>query len=143
MANKLAIINSDLDSPRKAMALIACIGQELKTEMTRKLKSTGLSLIQLDILHTLSFAPEKCLTVNQIKSFMIDESPNVSRALNKLMDAGLIEKKRSMEDQRIVYISITAKGETAHIDADKALLSIEPTINQADAEKLLTLLKKL
>lgn len=143
MANKLAIINSDIDTPRKVMALIACIGQEVKTEMTRKLKDSGLSLIQLDILHTLSFAPDKCLTVNQIKSAMIDESPNVSRALNKLMDAGLIEKIRSQQDQRIVHIHITPTGEKAHIDADKELMSVEPPIDQHDADKLLELLKKL
>lgn len=143
MANKLAIINSKIDTPRKVMALIACIGQEVKTEIARKLKSSGLSLIQLDILHALSFAPDKCLTVNQIKSVMIDESPNVSRALNKLMEAGLIEKIRSKQDQRIVHIHITPEGEQAHIDADQELLSIEPPIGEQDAQKLLELLKKL
>ncbi|KAA8681266.1 MarR family winged helix-turn-helix transcriptional regulator [Vibrio gigantis] len=143
MANKQAIINSDLDVSQKVIGLIACIGQEMKSEMTRKLKPTGLSLIQLEILHVLSKAPEKYLTVNQIKKLMTDESPNVSRALNKLMDAALIEKRRDSQDQRVVYIHITEVGEQAHIDADQQLLSVSLDFSPGDAEKLYELLKKL
>lgn len=143
MANKLAIINADIDPQKKVMALIACIGQEIKTEMTRKLKDTGLSLIQLEILHALSKSPEKRLTVKQIKSVMIDESPNVSRALNKLMEAGLIKKMRSEKDQRIVHILITEEGEIAHSEADAQLLSLESPLNKDDSEALLALLKKI
>lgn len=111
--------------------------------MTRKLKPTGLSLIQLEILHVLSKAPDKYLTVNQIKKMMVDESPNVSRALNKLMDAMLIEKQRDSEDQRVVYIHITEAGEQAHIDADKELVTVNLDFAPGDAEKLYELLKKL
>ncbi|WP_281558165.1 MarR family transcriptional regulator [Thalassomonas sp. RHCl1] len=143
MANKLAIINADIDTPKKVMALIACIGQEIKTEMTRKLKNTGLSLIQLEILHALSHTKDKRLTVNQIKSVMTDESPNVSRALNKLMEAGFIEKVRSSEDQRIVHIHITQAGENAHVEADKELLSLASPLTREDSEALLHLLKKI
>ena len=143
MANKDAIINADIDTPKKVMALIACLGQEIKSSMTRQLKETGLSLIQLDILHALSFAPNKSLTVNQIKANMIDDSPNVSRAVNKLMDAGYIEKRRNRDDQRMVHITITAAGEQAHIDADKALMALKSPLNDKDAEQLLVLLKKL
>ena len=143
MANKQAIIDSELDIPQKTMALIVCLGQEIKTEMTRKLKATGLSLIQLDILHALANSREKSLTVNQIKELMIDESPNVSRALNKLMDSGFIEKRRDIKDQRIVYIHITREGEKAHVDADKDLLTLKPSINSEDATKLFELLKNL
>ena len=143
MANKQAVINSDLDVIQKVMALIACLGQELKTEMTRKLKPTGLSLIQLSILHALSKSPEKQLTVNQIKHLMLDESPNVSRALNKLMDSGFIEKRRDTKDQRVVYIHITPDGESMHTNADKELLSVKFDINEQDAQKLYELLIKL
>jgi len=143
MANKNAIIQSDLSKPQKVIGLIACLGQEIKSEMARILKPFGISMIQLDILHALSKSPEKVLTVNQIKKLMIDDSPNVSRALNKLMDADLIEKKRDLDDQRVVYIHITEKGEQMHVDADNALMSVKFDMDMQDAEQLYKLLVKL
>lgn len=74
---------------------------------------------------------------------MIDESPNVSRALNKLMDANLIEKQRDEVNQRVVYIHITQAGEDAHIHADTQLMSVKLDMTETDAEQLYALLKKL
>ena len=102
-------------------------------------------MLQLNILHALSFAPEGQLTVNQIKNLMFDESPNVSRSLNKLVDAGYVVKQRSEEDQRIVHIHITDAGRQTHLDADEALLSVNSDINLSNREagQLYQLLAKL
>ncbi|MGF1732548.1 MarR family winged helix-turn-helix transcriptional regulator [Photobacterium kasasachensis] len=144
MANKKAIIDADMSIESKVIGLITCIGQEYKSEMARRLAPMNLSMTQLNILHALSFAPDHCLTVNQIKQAMIDDSPNVSRALNKLMDAGLIEKQRSTQDQRIVHIHLTAEGAQAHVDADKQLLDMNVEgLTKDEVEQLFDLIKKI
>lgn len=144
MANKKAIVEADMSLENKVIGLITCIGQEYKSEMARRLTPMNLSMIQLNILHALSTAPDACLTVNQIKDSMIDDSPNVSRALNKLMDAGYIEKQRSTQDQRIVYIHLTKAGEIAHSEADKQLLSIRlEGLSPQEIEQLYNLVKKI
>jgi len=143
LANKAAIINADVPTQFKAMGLIACIAQEQKVEMTRRISPTGLSLIQLELLHALDQAPEKSLTVNELKQVMIDDSPNVSRALNKLMEAGFIIKQRSEADQRVVHICITEAGSAAHQQADRALMDMKLGLSDAETEQLFQLLAKL
>ena len=143
MANKQLIINSDLTLEQKVLALLACLAQEKKAEMSRLIRHTELSLLQLQLLHTLSHAPEKRLTVNQLKQAMVDESSNVSRSLNNLMDKGFIVKERNRQDQRTVHISLTEAGEVAHIEADKNLLSMSLGLSESELEQFYGLLTKL
>ncbi|MFA8343164.1 MAG: MarR family winged helix-turn-helix transcriptional regulator [Rhodothermaceae bacterium] len=143
MANKSLIINSDLELKYKVQALLLCIASEQTADLTKKIKPFNLSLTQLQILHNLSFAPEGKLTVNQIKSLMIDESPNVSRSLNKLMENGHIVKERNFDDQRVVHISITKSGRKVHIDADKAMIGSDLDLTEKELEQLYKLLVKI
>lgn len=122
MANKQSIIEGDFPIESKIFSLIAYLGQEQKVEMTRRIKHTGISLTQLQLLHILSLAPQEGLTINQLKELMVDDSSNVSRAVGKLVDAGLAVKQRSEVDQRIVYVQITESGELVHIECDKHLV---------------------
>jgi len=144
MANKGLIQHLDVDIEHKALTLLACVAQESKVAMERLIQSTGvpLSLLQLNILHALDMSPVGQLTVNQLKSVLLDETPNVSRTLNKLVDLGLVTKVRSSEDQRVVFVSITATGKTAHNDADQALLTYESPLNKQESQQLLDLLSK-
>ncbi|MEP3245691.1 MAG: MarR family transcriptional regulator [Sneathiella sp.] len=143
MANKNLIINSDMMLEQKVLALLGCIAQEHKAEMERLINPMKLSLLQLNILHTLDKSPNGSLTVNQLKSAMFDQNPNVSRTLNKLVENDLIIKERSSEDQRTVFISITQSGRKAHRAADKELLTFSSGLSGRDLEQLYSLLLKL
>ena len=116
--------------------------------------ATGKNVFFAHLQHGWCF---KCLTnaafysevigycVNQIKNLMFDESPNVSRSLNKLVDAGYVMKQRSEKDLRIVHIHITEEGHQIHLNADAALLSMDGdmTLSDQEAEQLYKLLAKL
>lgn len=143
MANKNLIIDSDWEMDQKLVALLMCTAQEMSAEITRNLRQFNLSFIQLQILHVLSESEEGLLTVNQIKNLMIDDSPNVSRALNKLMDSRHVIKERSKTDQRIVYIEITASGRKMHEDADREIVKTELKLSSAEKEKLYDILIKV
>jgi DNA-binding MarR family transcriptional regulator len=145
MANKHLIIDADYPVEQKALALLVCTAQEITSEMTKSIKPLGLSLTQLQILHSLCEVPKGRLTVNQIKKVMIEDSPNVSRSLNKLMDNGHIVKERNLDDQRVVHISVTDSGRNAHIEADKLLMKSGARLNLRpdEMEQLYKLLAKL
>lgn len=78
------------------------------------LKPYGLSNQQFNVLRILRGAKKKGneqgLTMNTIKGLMVDKSPNTTRLSNKLIDKELIERERSCEDRRVVYLKITTKG---------------------------------
>jgi DNA-binding MarR family transcriptional regulator len=145
MANKHLIIDADYPLEQKVLALLVCTAQEITSEMTKSIKPLGLSLTQLQILHSLCEVPEGRLTVNQIKKVMIEDSPNVSRSLNKLMDNGHIVKERNLDDQRVVHISVTESGRKIHVEADKLLMQsgARLNLNTEEQEQLYNLLAKM
>lgn len=143
MPKKDLIINSDMETDQKAVALITCIAQDYKVKMERLINPMDLSLLQLQILHALDYSQKGCLTVGQIKAAMVDDNSNVSRTLNKLADMGMVTKERSHQDQRTVFIHITDQGRNAHKEADKRLLTHSTGLSKADAEQLYALLLKL
>lgn len=73
------------------------------------LKPYGLSPQQFNILRILRGADD-WVTMNKIKNLMVDKAPNATRLSDKLLDKGLIARKRGENDRRIVYLSITKLG---------------------------------
>lgn len=124
--------------------MLICAAQEFQAVAIKSIAHLGISPLQLNMLHVLDKGPEKGLTVNQIKKFMIEESPNVSRALNKLMDKELIVKTRDKVDQRVVHIQITDKGRKLHAEADGVMVpNMKLDLPESDIDALYDILLKL
>lgn len=144
MADKSLVIQSpDMSLEQKVIGLVLCIAQEKKVEIDRALEGTVQSLLQLNLLHALSKAEDGRRTVGQLKSVMVDDSPNVSRALGKLVELGLVEKSRSAEDQRTVHVCLTRAGERAHEEGDARLLDLSTGLAEPELKQLFDLLVKL
>ncbi len=133
MADKYKIYASEVSAQNKAALLTICTAQEVQNRMRNLLKVHDISFTQLTILHILDELPSNEITVNTIRQLMIDDSPNVSRSLNKLASKDLINKERSTKDQRVVYISITEAGKKLHLDCDH-LLFAENLLDLPDKE---------
>lgn len=73
------------------------------------LKPFEISPQQFNILRILRGAND-WVTMNSIKSLMVEKAPNATRLSDKLLDKGYIERKRGEEDRRAVYLTITQKG---------------------------------
>lgn len=142
MANKKLVKHLDCSTEQRALVMLACVSQEVKVTYERLINEFGISLLQLNILHALAHSETGTLTVNQLKAVMLDETPNVSRTLNKLVDMELVSKARSERDQRIVFISITDKGIQTHHDADQAILTYQSPLTEQESEQLYQLLSK-
>lgn len=143
MANKQLIIDADLPVEQKVMGLIMCLAQENQADIARLLKPLDISFLQLNLLHALDYSQQDELTVKQLKGTLVEDSPNVSRALNKLVDKKLITKRRCNEDQRTVYIKITEQGKVMHKAGDKQLMDIQSTNSNVDHQLLFELLKQM
>ncbi|MBA3028760.1 MAG: MarR family transcriptional regulator [Desulfobacteraceae bacterium] len=121
MADKKKIYNLPISNSDKAAFLILCTAQEVQNRSLNLIKEYDLSMTQLTILHILDELPMENITVNQIRDLMVEDSPNVSRALNKLAKKNLVKKERSREDQRVVFITITPAGRDLHKICDKRI----------------------
>ncbi len=79
--------------------------------MLAHLHSCHQSPAQLHVLGVLrEVAP---ITVTQLASRLGISPPSTSAMLDRMVDAGLVERTRSEEDRRTVSVSLTAAGETA------------------------------
>lgn len=83
------------------------------------LKPYKISEQQFNILRILRGAGD-WVSMNDIKSRMLDKFPNATRLSDKLLDKGLVARKRSDKDRRIVYLEITKKGLDLLAEIDKS-----------------------
>lgn len=74
-----------------------------------QLKPYNISFQQLNILRILK-GTKDWISMNDLKKFMIEKSPNATRLADKLITKGFVERKRSEVDRRVVYLTITNKG---------------------------------
>jgi DNA-binding MarR family transcriptional regulator len=73
------------------------------------LKPFGISSQQFNILRILRGAGD-WVSMNDVKRLMVEKSPNATRLVDKLLEKGLVERRRSEEDRRVVHINITKAG---------------------------------
>lgn len=121
MADKQKINMLPISAQDKAALLILCTAQEVRNRSSAVIKEYGISLAQLAILDILDKLPAKKATVNNIRELMVEDSPNVSRALNKLVAKDLVTKERSTDDQRVVFIRINQAGSDLHRKCDQKI----------------------
>ena len=81
----------------------------IKNKFTEFIKPYGVSHQQFNILRILRGAKD-WVNMNDVKHRMIEKSPNATRLCDKLVDKKLIERRRSEDDRRVVYLKITELG---------------------------------
>src|SRR4051812_41982189 len=74
------------------------------------LKPYGVSPTQYNVLRILRGAGAEGLCRNEVRDRLVAQVPDVTRLLDRLEDAKLIERERSTADRRLVSTRITASG---------------------------------
>ena len=93
----------------------------------RVIEPAGLSLAQYNALRIIRGAGTGGIATLSIRERMIDEGTTITRLLDKLEDAGLIRRERTVPDRRQVMCYVT--------DAGRALLDdLDPRVNAMDEE---------
>ena len=143
MANKQKVYKANFPLRDKAAVLVGCTAQEIANFVERELKEFDISREQLSVIHYLDTAEVDKLTVNELRETLIDDSPNVSRILNKMVEKGLVRKERQTDDQRVVYVSLTEKGRKLHKQADEKITGHNVRLSPKECQTLIELLMKI
>lgn len=85
----------------------------LDCQIMRGLRPFNLTPPQYNILRILNGSYPNGLSVLDIKSRMLDRSSNVSRLVEKLRLAGMVERIPSASDRRMVVVTISESGREA------------------------------
>lgn len=114
----------------EAMLNLLRTTSRLESESERLIKSFGLSSATYNILRILrghrqhagrGFCGVPC---SQIGAELVTAVPDVTRLIDRLIDAGLVERERSEEDRRVVFIRITKQGLDRLAQIDQPLLDL-------------------
>jgi DNA-binding MarR family transcriptional regulator len=82
----------------------------LTAEFARLFAAHGLSGPQYNVLRILRAAGDDGLQCLEIAGQMITRMPDITRLVDRLEAAGLVERSRTMADRRAVIVRMTPKG---------------------------------
>ncbi|MEZ4417017.1 MAG: MarR family transcriptional regulator [Gemmatimonadota bacterium] len=82
----------------------------LEHALEEGLKEHGVTGTQYNVLRILRGAGPAGLCRNEVKERMITPVPDATRLLDRLEQAGLVERRRETDDRRFVTARITGRG---------------------------------
>lgn len=132
---------------QRAVLNILFTASWLDCAITRQLRPFGVTGPQYNILRILNGSAPKGLSVLDIKSRMLDRSSNVSRLVEKLRIAGLVERVPHTKDRRMVIVTISESGKKLLAEIEKGRFmdgqgGIGSKLSDAEALELAHLLDK-
>ena len=95
---------------RGAYLALARAFDRLGGDFTALCREHGLSRPQYNALRILVGAGAAGLTCSAIAERLIHRDPDITRLIDRLEKAGLVTRRRSDEDRRVVLVSVTPKG---------------------------------
>jgi MarR family transcriptional regulator, organic hydroperoxide resistance regulator len=99
---------SDALSPERIYFRFIRLHQRVFGEMGQTLKPTGLSIPQFDVLSTLT--EEEGLSQSDLAARLYVTKGNVSGLIDRLVDAGLVERRNATGDRRSNAVFLTPLG---------------------------------
>ena len=94
--------------------LINRISARYNTDMGEALRSRGLTTAQMRALAVLAVHPG--LTVNELAVYAVMEQSTMSRTLDAMAEAGLVERRPRKDDGRVRECVLTSAGTRAFAD---------------------------
>src|ERR687896_403367 len=95
--------------PLFELALMVKAGQrELERRMNDAMRPLGLTAAQADALTVIGQAGP--LSLKELGELLIAEAGHPSRLVDRLVEAGLVERRPAADDRRQIELSLTRKG---------------------------------
>jgi DNA-binding MarR family transcriptional regulator len=98
--------------------------ESLAGEFNRLFASKGLSHFQYNVLRILRGAGDPGVTCSGIGERMINRVPDITRLVDRLVSAGVVDRNRPEADRRVVLIRLTEKGRTLLAELDEPVLEL-------------------
>ena len=130
----------------KAFLSLLVTANRINANQVDFFKEFDLTPQQYNILRILRGSSPEHMVVNEIKSRMLDKTPNTTRLVDKLLGKKLVSRDRCVEDRRVVKIFITEKGLDLLTIIDQKIESTTFAIDclsDNEAETLFNLLEKI
>ena len=121
-------------SAQEATIALLRTADVIRRRLSRVVEREGTTLQQYNVLRILRGAPGP-LSALEITERLIEETPGVSRLIDRLVGKKLVRRSRSTQDRRRLECSITRLG----LDL---LDRLEDAVNRADAEPMAPLRKE-
>jgi len=126
---------------RSHRLLTDCLGRELEQDV-------GIPLVFFDVLINVGAAPEGRVTMSRLSNDIALTTGGVTRLIDRMVDAGLVERQACPEDRRSIRVILTAEGRdvldraiAAHIEGiDRHVMA---HLSDADRANLATALTKI
>lgn len=133
-------IQAKFDDERfKAMINIKFTANWLGQIHHNLLSPFGISLPQFNILRILKGSKGEMLNVSDVRSRMVEKSPNTTRLMDKLIDKKLIERVKCKEDRRIIYVRIIEDGMLLLETIEQNIQNMNDEMNKISAEEAQTI----
>ena len=101
----------------------------VKRRMAKVIEPAGITLQQYNVLRILRGAGEGGIATLEIARRMIEQTPGITRLLDRLESKRLVRRERCPSDRRQVLCWITTEGQ-------ELLVGLDEPVNRADVEVL-------
>jgi DNA-binding MarR family transcriptional regulator len=95
---------------QEALLSVERTASVLLHRLAETFKAHDITATQYNVLRILRGAGRAGLCRNDIRDRLVAQVPDVTRLIDRLEDAGLVERARASDDRRVVTTCITAKG---------------------------------
>jgi DNA-binding MarR family transcriptional regulator len=131
---------------QEAKLAILKTADTIRREMLRIVAPHGLSMEQYNVLRILRGAGCDGLPTLEVAARMIEQTPAITRLIDKLEAKGLVERVRSQTDRRQVYCRISRAGLKLLADLDEPVREANDRIgglSKAEIRGLVSSLEKI
>ena len=125
--------------------LVKAIQRELDRQVNEAMRGLGLTGPQADALTVIRQAGP--LSLRDLGDLLIAEAGHPSRLVDRLVEAGLVERRPAADDRRRVVLTLTARGrrlEARAAELREGLLAVaKQAVGKRDVTPALELLREL
>jgi DNA-binding MarR family transcriptional regulator len=90
-------------------------------EVEQLLRPYGITGTQYNVLRILRGAEPDGLCRNEVRDRMITRMPDMTRLLDRMEEAGLVQRSRELDDRRMVLTRIAPKGRSLLAELDSVV----------------------
>jgi DNA-binding MarR family transcriptional regulator len=135
------------DSPEQEAALaVLRTGDQLQIRFARLLREHGLTPSQYNVLRILR-GEGRPLPILEIAGRTITVVPGITGLIDRLEQAGLVNRVRCDRDRRVIYVSLAERGTEALAALDEPMAALHHRLlghlSRAEVGELIRLLEKV
>src|SRR5882762_8624789 len=131
---------------QEAALSVVRTSDQLQIRFARLLRDHGLTPSQYNILRILR-GEGKPLPILEIASRTIAEVPGITGLIDRLEQAGFVNRLRCDKDRRMIYVALTDQGMTTLAHLDEPLVALHHKLighlSQGELKGLIRLLEKV